>query len=226
MNREKRFNITDDRVTEYISNILLPYDDFISGIGKSSTKREHPTAEISTLRLLEIFVLLKKPKRILEIGTAEGRSSIILTKAMGINGKIDTIEIDYSKAEKAKRNFVIAGVNNQINLIVGDAEDVLENLDKAYDIIFIDAAKGQYVKYYELCAEKVKPGGLIFADNVLYRGMTAGGAPINRRQQLLVRRLKEYIENAVRDNRFVTDLLSIGDGVCISWKKENINEEN
>lgn len=225
MNGEKRFHITDHRVEEYLDKVLKPFDGIASEIGTGRTKRELPTAEKVTLRLLEIMVLAMNAEYILEIGTAEGRSAIILAEAISDKGKIDTIEIDFESVQKAKENFKKAGVADKINIIAGDAEDVLKNLNKFYDVIFIDAAKGQYVKYYELCAEMVKPGGIIFADNVLYRGMTAGGAKVNRRQQLLVARLREYIDNAVNDCRFVTDVLPVGDGVCISYRKRTYENE-
>jgi predicted O-methyltransferase YrrM len=225
MSGEKRFSITDQRVEEYLNKVLKPYDGVASEIGLGKSRRELPTAEIITLRLLEIMVYSMKAEHVLEIGTAEGRSAIILAQAIGPGGKIDTIEIDFASARKAKENFKKAGVADRINSIAGDAEDVLKNLNKDYDVIFIDAAKGQYVKYYELCADMVRPGGIIFADNVLYRGMTAGGANINRRQQLLVTRLRQYIDNAVKDDRFITDVLPIGDGVCISYRKGNNKNE-
>ena len=129
--------------------------------------------------------------------------------------------MNFEAAEKAVENFKKAGVDEKINMIAGDAVDVLDNLDRKYDLIFIDAAKGQYVRYYDLCSGMTVPGGIIFADNVLYRGMTAGGAKINRRQQLLVSRLREYIEKAVNDDRFITDILPVGDGVCISYRKKD-----
>ena len=222
MSGEKRFNITDPRVEEYLEKVLKPYDGVAAEIGKGKTRRELPTADTITLRLLEIMVRTLKPARILEIGTAEGRSAIILAKAIDGDARIDTIEINYESAEAAVNNFKKAGVADKINLIAGDAEDVLKNLDRVYDVIFIDAAKGQYIKYYDLCAGMIKPGGLIFADNVLYRGMTAGGAKINRRQQLLVTRLREYIDRAVNDDRFITDVLPVGDGVCLSYRKKDL----
>ncbi len=220
MSEDKRFCITDPRVEKYLNDTLKPYDGILADIEKNKSRRELPTAETVTMRLIEILVLTRQPERILEIGTAEGRSAIIMANAIGDKGKIDTIEIDYEAVEKARNNFIKAGVYDRINLIAGDAEDVLKNLNQDYDFIFIDAAKGQYVKYYESCAKMILPGGIIFADNVLYRGMTAGGAKINRRQQLLVSRLREYIENAVKDDRFITDVLPVGDGVCISYRKK------
>ncbi|HPJ23073.1 MAG TPA: O-methyltransferase [Clostridia bacterium] len=221
MSKEKRFCITDQRVEDYIRGVLRPYEGITEQISEGKTHREHPTADTVTLRLLEIMVRTLEPERILEIGTANGRSTIILANATGANCRIDTIEVNFEAAEKAVENFKKAGVDEKINMIAGDAVDVLDNLDRKYDLIFIDAAKGQYVRYYDLCSGMTVPGGIIFADNVLYRGMTAGGARINRRQQLLVSRLREYIEKAVNDDRFITDILPVGDGVCISYRKKD-----
>lgn len=225
MDGEKRFKITDERVLEYISDILKPYDGIEGSIGLYRSRHDLPTADTMTLRLLEILTRIRKPGRILEIGTAEGRSAIVLAKASTAI-IVDTIEIDLDKAAAAMENFEKAKLSDRINLIAGDACEVLTSLDRKYGLIFIDAAKGQYLNYYNLCVPMLEPGGIIFADNILYRGMTAGGARINRRQRLLVRRLREYIDNAVKDERFITDILPVGDGVCISYLKEKeLNEE-
>ncbi len=221
MNGEKRFHIADERVESYIRDSLEPYKGFLGEVRDGAKAEGVPVISIETARLLEVFVRLTKPVRILEIGTAVGFTAMMMSEGLAPSGKIDTIELDTEMAAKAEENFIKAGLKDKINLIVGDAADVLGNLNKKYDFVFIDAAKGQYCRYYELCSEMVLPGGIIFADNVLYRGMTAGGAKINRRQQLLVRRLRDYISTATNDNRFTTDVLSIGDGVCISYRKRD-----
>lgn len=220
MKREKRFCITDERVETYIRKSIRPYSGLLGEIRSAAVKNEIPVISIETARLLEIFVLKAKPNRILELGTATGFTSILMSNGLAPAGKIDTIEIDSDNASMAIDNIRRANLDDRINVIIGDAADVLENLNKSYDFIFIDAAKGQYPRYYELCKNMVESGGIIFADNVLYRGMTAGGAPINRRQQLLVRRLREYIDIAIHDKNFITDVLPIGDGICISYKAE------
>ncbi|MBN1623793.1 MAG: class I SAM-dependent methyltransferase, partial [Clostridia bacterium] len=135
MNGEKRFRITDQRVEEYIEKVLKPFDGVAEEICSGKSRRELPTAETMTMRLLEILVRTMKAEYILEIGTAEGRSAIILAKAMGLCGKIDTIEINFESAQKAKANFKKAGLEGRINPIVGDALDVLKNLNKQYDVI-------------------------------------------------------------------------------------------
>lgn len=219
MEREKRFRIVDERIESFIDQSIEQYEGILGEIRNEAIINRVPVISIDAARLLEIITRLNRPHRILEIGTAVGFTSILMADGLSENGKIDTIEIDEIVALKASKNIEKAGFKKQINLIIGDAEDVLSNIQQKYDLVFIDAAKGQYCKYYDLCSHMVLPGGIIFADNVLYRGMTAGGAKINRRQQLLVRRLREYISIATKDNRFITDVLSIGDGVCISYKK-------
>ncbi len=217
--REKKFRIVDDRVESFIGQSVEKYKGFLGDIRNEAILNNIPVISIESARLLEILTRTKKPQRILEFGTAIGFTSILMADGLTENGKIDTIEIDDSTALKAADNIKKAGLKEKINIIVGDAADVLLNIQQQYDFVFIDAAKGQYCRYYELCSHMVLPGGIIFADNVLYRGMTAGGAKINRRQQLLVRRLREYISTATDDERFIADVLSIGDGVCISYKK-------
>ena len=225
MDREKRFHITDERVESYIRDSLEPYKGFLGDVRDEAVSKGIPVISFETAKLLEVFVNLSKPQRILEIGTAVGFTAMLMADGLALSGKIDTVELEPEMAAKASENISKAGLKDKIDLIVGDAADVLENLDKSYDFIFIDAAKGQYCRYYELCSGMVLPGGMIFADNVLYRGMTAGGAKINRRQQLLVRRLREYIDTATNDARFITDILSIGDGVCISYRKRDRSAE-
>lgn len=219
MNGEKRFQIVNDRVENYIRSSLKEYDGILGEIYKKALSEGVPVISIETAKLLEIMIRISRPIRILEIGTAIGFTSVLMAEGLAKGGKIDTIEIDSESAAKAFENIEMAGLKGKVNIIVGDAYDVLSNVKKNYDFVFIDAAKGQYCKYYELCSDMVSLGGVIFADNVLYRGMTAGGEKINRRQQLLVRRLNKYIKTATSDERFITDILSIGDGVCISIKK-------
>ncbi len=219
MESKKRFHIVDEKVDAYIKASLAPYSGLLGQVQSDAEARGIPVISHETARLLEIISRAIKPKRILEIGTAVGFTSLLMVGSLSAYGKIDTIEVDPEMAAEADGNFKKAGCSGKINLIVGDAADVLENIDKQYDFIFIDAAKGQYCRYYELCSGMVAANGMIFTDNVLYRGMTASGAKINRRQQLLVKRLREFISTAVADKRFLTDVLSIGDGVCISYRK-------
>lgn len=215
---KKSFNITDESVKKFINNTVNSYEGLLGELTKYADEKDIPIIEKSSARLLEIICRLLKPKKILEIGTAIGFSAILMCEADG-SSIIDTIEIDPEISSIATDNIKKAGYSNRVNQITADAVDVLINIDKKYDLIFIDAAKGQYNEYYRLCSDMVLPGGVILADNVLYRGMTAGGAVVNRRQRLLVKRLKQYIINAVNDDRFVTNVIPMGDGLCLSVRK-------
>lgn len=217
--KEKRFQIVNEKVEKYIRGSLNKYEGILGQIYNEALDSGVPVINLETARLLEIIVNIKRPNRILEIGTAIGFTSVLMAAGLADGGKIDTIDIDAENALMAADNFSKAGVKENINLIFGDAFDVLSHMKKSYDFVFIDAAKGQYCRYYDLCSGMISKGGIIFADNVLYRGMTAGGGKINRRQRLLVKRLGEYIKTAVSDVRFTCDILSIGDGVCISYRK-------
>ncbi len=214
----KRFNITDEKVKRFIDDNVSPYTGLLGEISNYAAKKGIPVIEKSTARFLEIICILSKPDRILEIGTAIGFSAILMCEAAD-DAIIDTIEIDPEMSAIAADNIKKAGHSSRVNLITADAVDVLSNIDKKYDLIFIDAAKGQYNEYYRLCSDMVSTGGVILADNVLYRGMTAGGAEVNRRQRLLVKRLRQYIATAVEDERFVTDVIPMGDGLCVSVRK-------
>lgn len=222
----KKFNITDDDVQRFICETIGPHAGFLGEVERYAAENKIPVLETSTARLLEIICRLLMPERILELGTAIGFSSILMCEATDGKAIIDTVEIDPEMSVSAAENIMKAGFNDKVNLINADAADVLKNIDKSYDLVLIDAAKGQYNEYYKFCSDMVSPGGVIFADNVLYRGMTAGGAMINRRQRLLVKRLRQYVKTAVEDKRFITDIIPIGDGVCMSFRKRDGNGKN
>jgi predicted O-methyltransferase YrrM len=220
---EKRFNITDDNVERFIRETIGSHDGFLGKVERYAVENEIPVLDNPTARLLEIICRLLMPGRILELGTAIGFSTLLMCESTGGKAVIDTVEIDPEMSAAAAKNISKSGYAGNVNHITADAADFLQNIDKRYDLILIDAAKGQYNDYYRFCSDMIKPGGIIFADNVLYRGMTAGGAEVSRRQRLLVKRLRRYIKTAVEDSRFVTDVIPIGDGVCISYRKRECN---
>ncbi len=176
-----------------------------------------------TKALIQVLGKLYKPVKILEIGTAIGYSALCFSEFLPTNGFIESIEIDYDLVKLARENIKKNKKEHQITIIAGDAIDVLANIFKKYDMIFIDAAKGQYEKYFNECLRLINHGGLIISDNVLYRGMVAKGDVIPRRQKVLVNRLDSYIKSVMDNKQFNSSLLSIGDGVLLSLRKD-INE--
>jgi predicted O-methyltransferase YrrM len=160
-----------------------------------------------------------RPKRILEVGTAIGYSAILFSRFLAKDGRIDTIDRHERMIEKAKENIKKAGLDNIINIIMGDAMEVLACLDKKYDMIFLDAAKGQYPEFLPHCLRMLENGGLLVSDNVLYKGMIASDDLVVRRKITIVKRLRSYLDSICNMDELETSIIPIGDGVALSYKK-------
>jgi len=160
-----------------------------------------------------------KPSKVLEIGTAIGYSSILMSQILNQGGIIDTIESNDAMIDLAKENIKIAGCKDVINIIAGDAAEVLPCLDKKYDFIFLDAAKGQYPEFLPHCIRMLNNNGVLISDNVLYKGMVANEELVVRRKKTIVKRLKDYLDTICSDNSLETCILPVGDGVAVSFKR-------
>ena len=168
--------------------------------------------------LLEIILKAVKPKKILEIGTAIGYSSIIMSGTLNENGRIDTIEVNPDMVEKAWENINDAGLQGIIRIIEGDAGEILPLLHDEYDVVFLDAAKSRYVEFLPHCIRLVRKNGLIITDNVLYKGMTKGTELVKHKQRTAVKHLREYLKELEQNKQLKTSLIPIGDGITISVK--------
>ena len=161
----------------------------------------------------------KKLNKILEIGTAIGYSSICFSKFLTENGKIDTIEIDKQRIMIAKVNIDMMNLNDKINIIEGDALKVVKKLNDNYDFIFIDGPKSHYIEYLPICLNLLKKGGIIIADNVLYKGMVNGNYTAHK-QRTAVNRLRQFIEKVQNDKELDSKLVDVGDGLMVIRKLE------
>jgi len=221
MRNQRKFWIINEDVENYINNTLKRSDAFLISLENYAKEHNVPIMSKDTKHLINVVGHLLKPNTILEIGTAIGYSAICFTDFLKENGAIETIEIDVDIALIARNNIKKANLDNKIKVIVGEGADVLKNINKKYDMIFIDGAKGQYETFFDLCADMVNVGGVIISDNILYRGMVAKGDVIPKRKKHLVNKLGQYIEKVIGDKRFDSSILSIGDGVLLSYRKEN-----
>jgi predicted O-methyltransferase YrrM len=195
-------------------------DNFMREIELKARERYIPIISPEIGQLFSVLIKSVRPKRILEIGTAIGYSTIWMARAAGPTVEVVTIEIDEERAREARENFQHYNLENRINLKLGDALEIIPYLHRKFDFVFIDAAKGQYLNYLELLMEIVPAGGLIIADNVLYRGYVRGRKSIKHKHRTMVNVLREYLETVTDHHLLETSVLPVGDGIAISVKKE------
>ncbi len=211
--------ITYDYINEYIRKTIKQNTGILKELENHALENHVPIIQPEVAALLTLLGRLVKPVRILEVGTAIGYSSILLSRILEPGGRIDTIERYALMIEKAKGNIKAAGLENTINIIEGDALEVLKCLDRPYDMIFLDAAKGQYPEFLPECVRVLKKGGLLVSDNVLYKGMIANEELVVRRKKTIVKRLRDFLDSLCRDESLDTSIIPIGDGVALSYKK-------
>jgi len=191
-------------------------DKLLQSIEGYAQSRHIPIIRRETANLLKILLISKKPMELLEIGTAVGYSAICMMSVLPAGARIDTIENEYEVAARARENIREAGYGEQIRLIYGDASEIMKNLDKRYDLIFIDAAKGQYNDYLKLAKRLLVPDALLIADNVLYKGMVSNTGCDRKKTRTIIQSLRKFTDTLKNDSSFITVILDIGDGVSVS----------
>ena len=189
----------------------------LAKIKQKAIENHIPIIMDDTLEVISKILMENKPKRILEIGTAVGYSAICFSDYLSKEGKIDTIERDEEKIEEAKINIKKLCVEDKINIMKGDAVQILPTLNEKYDMIFIDAAKGKYPFFLEQSLRLLNDDGVIFADNILYKGYVMSNYN-KHKQRTAVTHLREYIKKATEDPKLNTKILEVGDGLAITKK--------
>ena len=190
----------------------------LSKIKEKALEDHIPIIMDDTLEVIEDYLKEKSVERILEIGTAVGYSAICFTKVLSEEGRIDTIERDEERVKQAKINIEKAEVKDKINIYEGDAVEILPTLNEKYDVVFIDAAKGKYPFFLKEALRMIKENGVIFADNILYKGYVMSDYN-KHKQRTAVRNLREYIKEVSENPNLDTEILEVGDGLAISRLK-------
>lgn len=186
---------------------------------KQKALEEHiPIIMDDTLEVVDKILTKLKPKKILEIGTAVGYSAMCFSEYLSANGKIDTIERDEERIKQAKENIKKVEVENKINILEGDAVEILPTLEGTYDMIFIDAAKGKYPFFLKEALRMLAKDGIILADNILYKGYVMSDYN-KHKQRTAVRNLREYIAEVTNNPNLETQILEVGDGLAITKRK-------
>lgn len=184
-------------------------------IKKKALEDKVPIIMDDTLEVVAKILIEIKPNKILEIGTAVGYSAICFSEYLQENGKIDTIERDTERVKEARENIKKAEVEDKINIYEGDAVEILPTLNDEYDVVFIDAAKGKYPFFLNQALRMIRQGGVIIADNVLYKGYVMSDYN-KHKQRTAVRNLREYIAEITNNDKLETKILEVGDGLAIS----------
>ena len=184
-------------------------------IKKKALEDKVPIIMDDTLEVVAKILTEIKPNKILEIGTAVGYSAICFSEYLQENGKIDIIERDTERVKEARENIKKAEVEDKINIYEGDAVEILPTLNDEYDVVFIDAAKGKYPFFLNQALRMIRQGGVIIADNVLYKGYVMSDYN-KHKQRTAVRNLREYIAEITNNDKLETKILEVGDGLAIS----------
>ena len=207
-------------VQQFIRNLLPPRDELLNRMEHEAAEKIVPIVEPEVAQLLYWLALSHKSKRVLEIGTGIGYSTLWLAKAvLPLGGKITSIEINKPRYDAAYENLRQAGVSDNIELVFGDAREILFNLAGPYDFIFLDAAKGKYLEFLEKCIDILQSGGILVAEDVFMRGMVISGEIDKRRNKTAVARLRDYLEKVMHHPLLETTIIPLGDGIALSLKK-------
>ena len=194
--------------------------EILEQIEKEARADSVPIIRREMQSFLRTLLMLKKPVHILEVGTAVGFSALLMSDYLPEGGHITTIENYEKRIPIAKENFRRAGREAQITLLEGDAGQILKELEDSFDMIFMDAAKGQYGSFFDESIEKLKSGGILLCDNVLQDGdVLESRFAVTRRNRTIHARMREYLYSLTHDERLETGIFNIGDGMSLSIKK-------
>jgi predicted O-methyltransferase YrrM len=215
--------IENERIAAYINTLDIEASHIIRGIEKEALHDYVPIIKKPTQNLLRFMIHLKQPKKILEVGTAVGFSSIFMCEHMPSNCRITTIEKLSKRILKAKENIKLAKREDEITLLEGDAAEVLselsQNKENVFDLIFMDAAKGQYLNFLPDILKMLSIGGVLISDNVLQDGdVSESRYAVTRRNRTIHFRMREYLYTLTHKEELDTVVLPIGDGVTLSTK--------
>ena len=213
-------NINYDYIENYLRNLKEIDDEKLREMNDFAEENHVPIIERESEEFINFLISMQKPKKVLELGTAIGYSSISFAKRNKCIEKIDSVELKHEMAEIARKNISDVGLENIISVHESDAYDFLEDLEKSYDLIFIDAAKGQYEKYFDSALKNLNEKGLIICDNVLFKGMIAEDSLVKRRKITIVKRLRKFLKDISEDERFISSVVPIGDGVLLVRRKD------
>jgi predicted O-methyltransferase YrrM len=214
--------ITDERFTAYINSLENGNPPYLDELEAFAKRTQVPIIRKEMQSLMRTLLVMNKPKRILEVGTAIGFSALFMKEFMPDDGQIVTIEKYEKRIPIAKENLKRFDTKGQITLLEGDAAEILKTLDTPFDFIFMDAAKGQYIHFLPDVLRLLVPGGVLLSDNVLQDGdIIESKYAVTRRDRTIHKRMREYLYTLKNHEQLETAILTLGDGVALSVRKDS-----
>lgn len=211
--------IVDERMVTFINSLETPNSEILEVIEKEALDTFVPIIRKEMQSFLKVLLAMKKPMRILEVGTAVGFSALLMSEYAPFGCKVTTIEKYEKRIPIARENFKRAGKEDEITLLEGDALEILKSLENPYDFIFMDAAKGQYIYYLPEVIRLLAKNGVLVSDNVLQDGdIMESRFAVERRNRTIHSRMRTYLYELKQEQRLLTSIIPLGDGVAVSTK--------
>ncbi len=212
--------IVDERMSAFIDSLDAGNTPFLNEIEREAKETNVPIIRTQMQSLIKFLLAMHQPKTILEVGCAIGFSALLMSEYAPAECKITTIEKYEKRIPIARENFKRAGKEDAITLLEGDATDILKELEGTYDLIFMDAAKGQYIHFLPDILRLMPTGGILLSDNVLQDGdIIESRFAVTRRNRTIHSRMRDYLYELKHHPQLETVILPVGDGVTISVKK-------
>ncbi|MCI6866881.1 MAG: O-methyltransferase [Lachnospiraceae bacterium] len=213
--------IVQERMAAYIHSLDSGNGEFLDALERKALSDEVPIIRPDMQSFLKVLLSVHRPERILEVGTAVGFSAILMAQNTDDTCQITTIEKYEKRIPEARENFRLAGLGNRITLLEGDALEVMGRLSEPYDMVFMDAAKGQYIHFLPEALRLLRTGGILVSDNVLQDGdIIESHYAVERRNRTIYKRMREYLYVLKHTQGLLTSIVPVGDGAAVTVKQQ------
>lgn len=212
--------IIEERMCAYINSLDSGHTPFLEELAREAAENRVPVIRREMQSFLKVFLMIQRPRKILEVGTAIGFSAVFMAEYGPKDCRITTIENYEKRIPIARKNFERSGHGGRISLIPGDASEILKTLEGPYDLIFMDAAKGQYIRFLPEVLRLMASGSVLISDNVLQEGdIIESHYLVERRNRTIYKRMREYLYELKHSRELETSILPLGDGITLSVRR-------
>lgn len=213
--------IIQERMAVYINSLDTGNGAFLDELERQAHRDEVPVIRQDMQSFLKVLLAIHQPGKILEVGTAVGFSALLMAANTAADCQITTIEKYEKRIPRARENFARAGMEDRITLLEGDAMEIMETLQETYDMIFMDAAKGQYIHFLPQALRLLRKGGILVSDNVLQDGdIIESHYAVERRNRTIYKRMREYMYVLKHTEGLLTSIVPVGDGAAVTVKQQ------